>query len=73
MTDVFLRLTLALCCFLFAMHEYFVGYVEGASLQPDWIGELMLGEPVAGVPLLVAFGFFLIYHVGMHWRVSSRR
>jgi hypothetical protein len=55
------------------MHEYFVGYVEGASLQPDWIGELMLGEPVAGVPLLVAFGFFLIYHVGMHWRVSSRR
>ena len=70
---MFLHLTLALCCFVFAMQEYFVGYVEGASLQPDWIEDLVLGEPVAGLPLLVAFGFFLIYHVGMTWRGSSRR
>ena len=67
-----LRLTLALCCFVFAMHEYFVGYVEGAPLQSEWLDDLMLGEPVAGVPLLLAFGFFLIYHVGMLFRERSR-
>ena len=70
---MWLRLALAFSCFLFALHEHFVGLVEGASVESDWIGGLTQGEPAAGVPLLVAFGFFLIYYVGMKWRESSRR
>ena len=60
-----LRLILAACCFLFAMHEYFRGLVEGAQVSVEWIDDLVQGEPIAGVPLLIAFGWFLIYHVGM--------
>ena len=66
-----LRLTLAACCFLFALHEYFIGLIEGAVLGGQWVEELVLGEPIAGVPLLVAFGFFLIYHVFMEQRELS--
>ncbi|HLC41592.1 MAG TPA: hypothetical protein VJO34_08195 [Methylomirabilota bacterium] len=56
------RLVSALVCFLLALHEYFLGSLEGAQPNRDGIVTALLsGDFAAGPLLLVAFGLFLMY------------
>ena len=56
------RFALAIVCFLLALHEYFLGSLEGAQPSRDGIVMALLsGDFAAGPVLLVASGLFLIY------------
>jgi len=59
---MFLKIGLALACFLFAIHEDLKGIADGAALQEgDFVDSLASGDTATGPYLLVAFGLLTIY------------
>ena len=65
------RLVLAAFCFLFALHEYFGGKLEGAQTSGEGLVTAVLsGEPAGGPVILTGVGAFLVYRA---WEIGRDR